>query len=427
MKFTKLATVALTTLAVSAPVVADLVFPSLSYRTGPYAAGGAPYADGYADYFTLLNERDGGIGGVLTAVPECETGYNTAKGVECYEATKGDGALAYQPLSTGITYQLIPKTMADDIPLMTQGYGRTSGANGKVFSHVFNFPANYWSGASRIINRIMEENGGTISDRNIALVYHNSGYGKEPIPTLKALATKHGFNLTLIPVDHPGQEQKSQWLQIRRERPDNIILYGWGVMNQVALKEAANIRYPMDQMFGIWWSGTENDALEGMGSHGYKAATFHNVGSDYPVYKDIQKFVVDAGLTAGDGSNVGTVLYNRGMYSAMLAAAGAANAQEIHGVKDITSGMMRDGLEALNVTNEFMAAAGMPEFGPEFSVSCSNHGGPGNVGIQQWDGNSREWKLVGGFEAPDMELINALIKADSEAYAAENNITPRDC
>tara|TARA_B100000795_G_scaffold129682_1_gene96712 strand:+ start:4112 stop:5395 length:1284 start_codon:yes stop_codon:yes gene_type:complete len=427
MKFTKLATVALTTLAVSAPVVADLVFPSLSYRTGPYAAGGAPYADGYADYFTLLNERDGGIGGVLTAVPECETGYNTAKGVECYEATKGDGALAYQPLSTGITYQLIPKTMADDIPLMTQGYGRTSGANGKVFSHVFNFPANYWSGASRIINRIMEENGGTISDRNIALVYHNSGYGKEPIPTLKALATKHGFNLTLIPVDHPGQEQKSQWLQIRRERPDNIILYGWGVMNQVALKEAANIRYPMDQMFGIWWSGTENDALEGMGSHGYKAATFHNVGSDYPVYEDIQKFVVDAGLTAGDGSNVGTVLYNRGMYSAMLAAAGAANAQEIHGVKDITSGMMRDGLEALNVTNEFMAAAGMPEFGPEFSVSCSNHGGPGNVGIQQWDGNSREWKLVGGFEAPDMELINALIKADSEAYAAENNITPRDC
>jgi branched-chain amino acid transport system substrate-binding protein len=427
MKFTKLATVALTTLAVSAPVVADLVFPSLSYRTGPYASGGAPYADGYADYFTLLNERDGGIGGVMTSVPECETGYNTAKGVECYEATKGDGALAYQPLSTGITYQLIPKTMADDIPLMTQGYGRTSGANGKVFTHVFNFPANYWSGASRIINRIKHENGGDISGRNIALVYHNSGYGKEPITTLQALADKHGFELTLIPVDHPGQEQKSQWLQIRRERPDNIILYGWGVMNQVALQEAANIRYPMDQMFGIWWSGSDNDALEGMGSHGYKAATFHNVGSDYPVYKDIQKYVVDAGLTAGDGTNVGTVLYNRGLYSALMASFGAAKAQEIHGVKDITSGMMRDGLEALVVTEELMAAAGMPNFGPEFSVSCSNHGGPGNVAIQQWDGKTRQWTLIGGFEAPDVKLINELIKADSEAYAKENNITPRDC
>ena len=46
------------------PALAELSFPSLSYRTGPYAAGGAPFADGYADYFTLLNERDGGIGGV---------------------------------------------------------------------------------------------------------------------------------------------------------------------------------------------------------------------------------------------------------------------------------------------------------------------------------------------------------------------------
>ena len=427
MKFTKLATVALVTIAVSVPVAADLLFPSLSYRTGPYAAGGTPFADGYADFFTLMNERDGGIGGAKVVVEECETGYNTAKGVECYEATKNNGALLYQPLSTGITYQLIPKATVDGIPLLTSGYGRTAASDGTVFPWVFNFPTNYWAGASRIINHILETNDGSLEGKSVALLYHNSGYGKEPIRTLEALAEKHGFALTLLPVDHPGQEQKSQWLQIRRERPDNIILYGWGVMNQVALKEAANIRYPMDQMFGIWWSGTENDALEGMGSHGYKAATFHNVGSDYPVYKDIQKFVVDAGLTAGDGSNVGTVLYNRGMYSAMLAAAGAANAQEIHGVKDITSGMMRDGLEALNVTNEFMAAAGMPEFGPEFSVSCSNHGGPGNVGIQQWDGNSREWKLVGGFEAPDMELINALIKADSEAYAAENNITPRDC
>ena len=45
------------------PALADLVFPSLSYRTGPYAANGIPFADGYEDYFTLVNQRDGGIGG----------------------------------------------------------------------------------------------------------------------------------------------------------------------------------------------------------------------------------------------------------------------------------------------------------------------------------------------------------------------------
>ena len=89
----KFATMAVTAMMAAAPAMADLVFPSLSYRTGPYAAGGIPFADGYADYFTLLNERDGGIGGVPTRLLECETGYNTEKGVECYESTNGEGAL----------------------------------------------------------------------------------------------------------------------------------------------------------------------------------------------------------------------------------------------------------------------------------------------------------------------------------------------
>ena len=227
----KLTALALGALMATGPAMADLVFPSLSYRTGPYAAGGIPFADGYNDYFTLLNERDGGIGGVMVQVPECETGYNTEKGVECYEATKGDNPMVYEPLSTGITYQLIPKVTADDIPMHTLGYGRTSAKNGNVFSHVFNYPANYWDGASGVINHLLEINNGDLKGKKIALVYHNSAYGKEPIRTLEELSKKHGFELVTLPVDHPGQEQKSQWLQIRRDKPDYVTMWGWGVMN----------------------------------------------------------------------------------------------------------------------------------------------------------------------------------------------------
>jgi branched-chain amino acid transport system substrate-binding protein len=68
--------------------------------------------------------------------------------VECYEATKGEGRLVYQPLSTGITYQLIPKASADGIPVHSMGYGRTSAKNGKCSKWVFNYPANYWDAAS---------------------------------------------------------------------------------------------------------------------------------------------------------------------------------------------------------------------------------------------------------------------------------------
>ena len=423
---TKLATMAVAAVMAAGPVMADLVFPSLSYRTGPYAAGGIPFADGYADYFTMLNERDGGIGGIMTKVPECETGYNTEKGVEGYESTKGEGALVYQPLSTGITYQLIPKVTADGIPLHTMGYGRTSAANGKVFSHVFNYPANYWNGASVAINHLLETNGGDIKGKKVALVYHNSAYGKEPIRTLEELSAKHGYELSLLPVDHPGQEQKSQWLQIRRDKPDYVIMYGWGVMNQVAIQEAANIRFNMENFIGIWWSGAEHDVTPaGDAANGYKSVTFHNVGSDFPVFDDIKTHVVDKGLAAGAGDQIGTVLYNRGMYAAMLAAEAAKTAQEIHGTAQITPAMMRDGMEALEITEEKMTALGMPNFGPSFAVSCENHGGPGLGGITQWNAADKKWNLISDFGPSDMDVILPLITADSEAFAAENNIEQR--
>ncbi|SHF62553.1 amino acid/amide ABC transporter substrate-binding protein, HAAT family [Litoreibacter ascidiaceicola] len=417
----KLTTLAVAAVMAASPVMADLVFPSLSYRTGPYAANGIPFADGYEDYFTLLNERDGGIGGVPAKVIECETGYNTEKGVECYEATKGEGALIYQPLSTGITYQLIPKVTADGIPLHTMGYGRTSAKNGEIFSNVFNYPANYWDGASHAVNHIMSQ--GDISGKKIALVYHNSAYGKEPIRTLEELSKKHGFELMLVPVDHPGQEQKSQWLQIRQQKPDNVIMYGWGVMNQVAIQEAANIRYPMENFIGIWWSGSENDVLPaGDRANGYKALTFHNLGDDYPLYADLRKYVVDAGKAAGAGDQLGTALYNRGMYAAMLAAEAAKTAQELSGEKNLTPAMMRDGMEALEMTEAKMAEIGLPGFGPEFKVSCQNHGGNGLGAVAQWDAAAKKWSLITGYEGSDQDVIQPLIDEDSAAFAAEAGI-----
>ncbi len=423
----KLMATALAAAMMAGPALADLTIVDTSYRTGPYAANGIPFSDGYQDYFTLLNERDGGIGGEKINLVECETGYNTEKGVECYEATKGEGggALVYQPLSTGITYQLIPKATADGIPLHTMGYGRTSAKNGSVFKWVFNYPANYWDGASHAITHILNENGGDISGRKIALVYHNSAYGKEPIRTLEELSKKHGFELMLLPVDHPGQEQKSQWLQIRREKPDNVIMWGWGVMNQVAIQEAVNIRFPMDQFIGIWWSGSENDVkAAGDKANGYKALTFHNLGSDYPVYDDIQKHVVDSGNAAGAGDQIGTVLYNRGMYAAMLAAEAIKTAQEMHGVSAINAAQMRDGMENLEMTEEKMAGLGLPNFGPEFTVSCENHGGNGYGAVSQWNAEAGEFELITDYYQSDQEIISALVAEDSKQFAEENGIEP---
>src|SRR5436305_15049869 len=65
--------------------------PMLTYRTGAYAVNGVPFANGMADYYALINERDGGINGVKIVDEECETGYATDKSVECYERLTGKG------------------------------------------------------------------------------------------------------------------------------------------------------------------------------------------------------------------------------------------------------------------------------------------------------------------------------------------------
>jgi branched-chain amino acid transport system substrate-binding protein len=426
MKMTRLAAaVAVATMAAGPTLAQELFFPNMSYRTGPFASGGIPFADGYADYFTLLNQRDGGIGGVPIRYAECETAYNTERGVECYQSLRDQNPLVLQPLSTGITYQIIPRATEDGIPVHSMGYGRTSAVNGEIFPWVFNYPANYWDGASVMINYILSQNNDNIQGKKIVLLYHNSAYGREPIPTLTRLSEQFGFNLVTIAVDSPGQEQGNQWLQIRRERPDYVLMWGWGVMNAAAIQEAANIRFNMNNFIGIWWSGSEQDVIPaGMGADGYTALTLHGTGRDYPVYADLQTYVIDRGLAAGAGDQIGTVLYSRGVYAAMLAAEAARTAQEIHGVAAITPAMMRDGMANLRITQERLTELGLPNFSAEFDVSCQNHGGGGQAMVQRWDASARQWNLITDWIDSDRDLINELVMADSTAYAAENNITP---
>ena len=422
----KLIAAAAAALMTAVPAYADLTIPALNYRTGPYAPSGIPYADGFSDYMTLLNERDGGIGGEKINVVECETAYNTEKGVECYEQTKGDNALIYIPQSTGITYQLIPKASADGIPVWSVAYGRTSAVNGKVFEWVFNLPVTYWDGASVAIKYIAEQEGGSLDGKKIALVYHNSAYGKEPIRTLEALAEKHGFELSLIAVDHPGQEQKSQWLQIRRERPDYVLMWGWGVMNQVAIQEAANIRYPMDKFIGVWWSGSEADVIPvGDGADGYKSLTFHGAGTDFPAMQEIKSQVIDAGKNAGDGSKWGEVGYNKGVFTAAVLAEAIRQAQEASGNSDISPADLRDALESLEVTDAQFEEMGLGGFAPAISLSCEVHSSPRLAAIQQWSAGDGTWTVLTDYMEPDFEIVDPLIEEDSMAFAQENNITPR--
>lgn len=409
----------------------EVFIPLLVYRTGPYAPSGVPIANGFVDYFTLLNERDGGINGVKVAWEECETQYATDKGVECYERLKGKGAMGadlVNPYSTGITYQLIPKAAVDKVPVFSMGYGMTAAADGRWFPWVFNFPTTYWSQASAVIRFIGQKEGGLdkLKGKKIAHVFHNSPYGKEANPTLEELARKLGFELTLLPVDHPGQEQKATWLQIRRLKPDWIFMSGWGVMNQVAIKEAAAINYPMDHFIGNWWSASDADVIPaGDGARGYIGATFHAPGTGFKIHQEIFKYVYDKGKGAGEKSRVGEVLYNRGLVNAMFSAEAIRTAMGKYGNKALGGEQVRWGFEHLTLSDTRLDQLGMKGFTHPVKVTCEDHEGAGPVMFEQWDG--KKWNIVSDWVQTMKDVVRPKIEAAAVEEGKKLGYTMRDC
>jgi branched-chain amino acid transport system substrate-binding protein len=423
---------ALAALILAAPTLAaaqpkEIYIPLLVYRTGPYAPSGIPIADGFVDYFTLLNERDGGINGVKVAWEECETQYDTKQGVECYERLKGKGPLLVNPYSTAITYSLIPKAPVDKIVVFSMGYGMSAASDGRWFPWVFNFPTNYWSQASAVIRYIGQQEGGLekLKGKKIAHVFHNSPYGKEANPTLEDLSRKYGFELALLAVDTPGQEQKSTWLQVRRINPDWIFMSGWGVMNQVAVKEAAAIGFKMDHFIGNWWSANDSDVVPaGDGAKGYKGATFHAPGTAFKVHQDIVKHVYDKGKGAGKKEAMGEALYNRGIVNAMYASEAIRTGMK--GAKTApTTEQIRWGFENLNLTEKRLEELGMKGFTHPLKVTCEDHEGSGPIRIQQWDG--QKWSLVSDWIAPMKDVVRPKIEAAAVEEGKKLNYTQRDC
>jgi branched-chain amino acid transport system substrate-binding protein len=408
-------------------------FPLLSYRTGPYAPNGVPWANGKQDYLKMINARDGGINGVKVTYEECETGYATDRGVECYERLKTrPGVAVFDPQATGITFALTEKVAADKVPLITLGYGLSVAQDGQAFKWNFPLMGSYWTASDILIQAIGKREGGMdkLKGKKIALVYHDSPFGKEPIPLLQERAKMQGFELQLIPVTAPGVEQKSAWLQVRQSKPDFVLLWGWGVMNSTALKEAQATGYPRDKMYGVWWAGAEPDVKDvGEGAKGYNALALNTSGQQPKVIQDILKYVHDKGQGTGPKDEVGQVLYTRGVIIQMLSIEAVRRAQERYGKGKVMTGeQVRWGLENLALDQKRLDALGFAGVMRPVSTSCSDHMGSTAARIETWDG--KKWNIAPDYFEADEQIIKPMVKAGADKYLADKKLTRRtaaDC
>ena len=278
-----------------------------------------------------------------------------------------------------------------------------------------------------MVQDIMKKEKGSLKGKKIALVYHDSPYGKEPIPLLQKRAAADGFELQLYPVTPPGVEQKATWLQIRQARPDYVLFWSAGVMTPAGIREAQASGYPRDKIYAIWWAGSDHDVRDlGDAAKGYNTITIQNSAAADKVQDDLKKFVYDKGQGTGSAGEIGTLAHTRGMMISMLQVEAIRAAQDKYGKgKPLTPEQVRWGFEHLDLTADKLKALGFGELMRPVKTSCTDHMGTDWARIAQWNGS--KFVVVSDWYQSDKKHIDPLVKEYAAKYAKEKQITPRSC
>jgi branched-chain amino acid transport system substrate-binding protein len=144
-------------------------------------------------------------------------------------------------MSTGISYALIDKTAEDKMPLVMIGYGRTDAVDGSVFPYAFPLVTTYQMQASAIVKYLATRTAARWPARR-----------SSPVPRLGLWQGAHRA------LQAEPSSASSSWCRFRwptratsRARsgcdppgePDYVIFWGWGVMNQTALKAAQKVGF----------------------------------------------------------------------------------------------------------------------------------------------------------------------------------------
>jgi branched-chain amino acid transport system substrate-binding protein len=78
---------------------------------------------------------------------------------------------------------------------------------------------------------------------------------------------------------------------------------------------------------------------------------------------------------------------------------------------------MRDGLEAINLTEERLTELGLHNFTGAVVGSCDDHEGAGSIFIQQWTGS--DWERTTDLIEPMTDVVRPMLLEAAESYVSD--------
>lgn len=366
------------------------------------------WIQGSVDYLQLMNLK-GGVGGYTFEWLVTDTGNEPQRGIEAYERFKREGASIFNFVSTPVSRAVLPRAMQDGTIVLMPFHGRSDVADGSVFPRAFSLGANYWSQAAVIVKYIADQSGGDLKGKKIGFVHIDSPFGREPIPVLEALSKRLGFELALFPYPSPGNEQSATWAQVRRLRPDWVVLWGAGNGQPVSIREAIRSGIPLDHVLSVMWLAEKDmqvvGAQQGKGLLRFEAAV---PGRDTTVVREILTEVYQkAGKGYGKVENVGSTYYMVGIASV------APVVEAIRIARQKSSEPLRPDRisQALETLKDF---TGGGAFAP-ITLSAKDHEGGGVGRISQWDGS--RWVPRTDWYSAYRDVVWEQVKKSAEEFA----------
>jgi branched-chain amino acid transport system substrate-binding protein len=359
------------------------------------------------DYAEILNAK-GGIEGHPVEIVAQDHGNEPQRGIECYEKLKREGVMMFDMLSTPVSRAVLPRIMADGNILLQSFVGRGDAIDGDVFKWIFPIGPTYWGQMANDVQYIKNQHKGDLKGVKIGFIYPDYAFGQEPIPVLKTLAAKEGFELQLFPNPLPGKDQAAVWTQIRRFNPDWVISWNLSAMHVVAAKEMKRNGIPMEKLIVVNWFNEVDIANIGPAeAKGIRRGTNVVGGKNHSLMKQIAADLYAKGKGNGDVKNMDDIYYNTGlaMYSVMFEGTRLAIKQ---GGWPLTPAKIKAGLESLKNfdANDLIAPV---------TVTAKDHGGGGKTRIDMWDG--AKWVPQSDWIAAYGDVVDAIVKEQSAEFA----------
>lgn len=382
-----------------------IVFASLQDITKAYTFVMIEAVQGQQDYIAAVN-ADGGIDGHPVQLIVRDHGNEPQRGIEAYNRAVGEGAVVVNIASSPVSGALITRVEEDKIPMVTQSVGRPEASDGSVFHYSFPAGPTHWSQVAALLNYVKEHEGG-LKGKKIAVVHIDHPGGRAMLTMPERLAPAEGFEVKGFGYPSPGTEQSAVWTEVRRMRPDFVILAGAGVGQPVSIREAVRNGFSPKQLLSIpWLAESDMEAVGTSTAIGIKRVEITVPGADLPVIANIMDKVIKPGKGSGDEKNVGRTYYNFGAGSMAFVVEGARIALKEFGAP-LTGEKMKKGLEMIKDFD----ANGLT---PPFTITADDHQGGGYARISEWDGE--KWVPRGDWTSSYQDIVWDEIKKASGAF-----------